>query len=316
MSPVEPTIPEAVFEQVLHDAIIRPAGRTFRGEPARQVALLRLLRARVRPVAFEEIFHELKEQGVVRAARGESGSATAAKKAVREAIAAVNDKLGTFFFRVKDIRMLSEMFRIAVLNDDGERPAAVLQDFFGIRKTSGVRFFATSDEPAGGLTRELYELVTELRPRRIDVFAASFSSFLGNPEFRQLLEASARQPDGRLRFLLLDPASKAVDAIERAVQHDVPLRGAMKSRVDASLRALTEIQAHLDKDAKKRLQVRTAEHAPLWRFRMIFLDDVLHLRLVVPGSQAETLIKLDAQSSLYRSLHDVFEEAWSAATTG
>ncbi len=311
MSTLEPTIPEDVFERVLQEAIVRPAGRSFRGEPARQVALLRILRARVRPVAFDEIFKELKREGVIRAAGDDGGGA--AKKAVREAIAAVNDKLGTFFFRVKDIRLLSEMFRVGVLNDDGERPAAVLQDFFGIRKTSGVRFFATSDEPAGGLTRELYELVTEIRPRRMDVFAASFSSFLGNPEFRQLLEWSARQPDGRLRFLLLDPKSATVDAIERAVKHDVPLRGAMRARVESSLRALQEIEAQLDKDARKRFVVRTAASAPLWRFRMIFLDDVLHLRLVVPNAPTETLIKLDAESSLYRSLHDVFEEAWEEA---
>ena len=35
MSTLEPTIPEDVFERVLQEAIVRPAGRSFRGEPAR-----------------------------------------------------------------------------------------------------------------------------------------------------------------------------------------------------------------------------------------------------------------------------------------
>jgi hypothetical protein len=117
-----------------------------------------------------------------------------------------------------------------------------------------------------------------------------------------------------LRFLLLDPKSASVDAIERAVTHDVPLRGGMQQRIESSLRHLAEIRARLEGKARDRLQVRLSPTATLWRFRMIFLPDVLHLRLTVPGSPDETLVKLDAQSSLFRALHDVFDAEWERAT--
>lgn len=310
MSPLEPTVPEAAFERVLAEAIVRPAGRRFRGEPSRQVAILRLLRERVRPVPFDEIFAHLRDEGVLRSARDDAPSR---RKTIHQALRAINDKLGSFFFAQKDIRLVSEMFRIAVVGDESDRPAATLQDFFGLRKTSGVRFFATSDEPAGGLTRELYELITEIRPHRLDVQAASFSSFLGNPEFRQLLAQAASHPEGRLRFLLLDPKSKELDSIDAAVTNDVPLRGSISSRIESSLAHLKEIARGLDAKSRARLEVRLAPRAPLWRFRMIFLPDALHLRLIVPGSPSETLIKLDVASSLHRGLRDVFERAWDEA---
>jgi hypothetical protein len=310
MSPLEPIVPEAAFERVLHEAIVRPAGRKFRGEPTRQVAILRLLRERVKPVAFDDIFDHLRREGALRTTRDDAPSR---RKTVHQALRAINDKLGQFFFAQRDIRMLSEMFRIALVGEETERPAATLQDFFGLRKTSGVRFFATSDEPAGGLTRELYELITELRPRRLDVFAASFSSFLGNPEFRQLLADAANRDDGKLRFLLLDPKSTDLPSLEKAVKSDAPLRGSMATRIETSLAHLAEITRDLPPKARARLEVRVAANAPLWRFRMIFLPETLHLRLIVPGSPAETLIKLDAASSLYRGLRDVFERAWETA---
>lgn len=313
MSPLEPTIQADTFERILTDAIVRPAGRSFRGEPSRQVAVLRLLREHVSPLALDEIFDRLAAGGSLRSSKVD---ATSKRKQVRQLLHAVNDKLAVFFFRVKDIRLLAEMFRVAITGEEGDRPAAQLQDFFGIRKSSGVRFFATSDEPAGGLTRELYELVTEIRPRRIDLCAASFSSFLGNPEFRARLADAARSSEGRMRFLLLDPSSRAVDAIERCVQGDVALRGSIRARIESSLAHLTEIRRGLDAKAKARLEVRLAPSAPLWRFRMIFLPEVLHLRLIVPESATETLIKLDAESSLYRGLHDVFRQAWEEARPG
>lgn len=309
MSPLEPTIPDDAFERVLHEAIVRPAGRKFRGEPSRQIEVLRFLRERGRPVPFDEIHAHLKTTGVLRSERDDP---TSRRKTIHQALKAINDKLGVFFFQQKDIRLLSEMFRIAVVGEDTARPAATLQDFFGLRKTSGVRFFATSDEPAGGLTRELYELITEVRPRRIDAYAASLSSFLANPEFRALCAHAASQKDGRLRFLLLDPNCADLAAIERAVAHDAPLRGSMASRIQTSLSHLEEIRRGLDAAGRKRLEVRLTARAPLWRFRMIFLPEVLHLRLIVPGSPAETLIKLDAESSLYRGLRDVFERAWES----
>jgi hypothetical protein len=310
MSPAEPQIPDEAFDRVVAEAIVRPAGRKFRGEPQRQVALLEILRERARPVPFDDLFSELEARGVLRSERRDP---SARRKTIHQAIKAINDKLGVFFFQQKDIRLLTEMFRVGVAGDEGERPAAVLQDFFGLRKTSGVRFFATSDEPAGGLTRELFELISEVRPRRMDVHAASLSSFLGNPEFRELLAAAARETDSRLRFLLLDPASDQVPAIERAVAGDAPLRGSIGSRIERSLLHLDEITSGLDANARARLEVRLTTRAPLWRFRMIFLDEVLHLRLIVPGSPAETLIKLDVASSLHRGLRDVFEEAWRDA---
>lgn len=305
----EPTIPSDAFERVLNEAIVRPSGRKFRGEPSRQVAILRFLRDRVRPVLFDEIFQHLRDNDLLRTAREDAPSR---RKTIHQALRAVNDKLGTYFFAQKDIRLLTEMFRIAIVGDDTERPMAALQDFFGLRKTSGVRFFATSDEPAGGLTRELYELITEIAPKRLDVYAASFSSFLGNPEFRELVARAATEKDGRVRFLLLDPKSPEVSAIDKAVRDDVPLRGAMSSRIEASLRHLEEIRSGLDASARARLEVRLTKHAPLWRFRMIFLPDALHLRLIVPGSPSETLIKLDVASSLHRGLRDVFERAWAS----
>jgi hypothetical protein len=311
MSRTEPTIPADAFERILRDAIVRPAGRSFRGEPARQVEILRFLRDRVVPVAFVEVFEHLRAQGLLRTERDDDLSR---KKTVRQALIAINEKLGGYFFRAPDLRLLPEMFRIQIVGDETDRPSAVLQDFFGIRKASGVRFFASSSEPSGGITRELYDLVSEVRPHQLDVFAASCSSFLGNPEFRALLEHATRQADGRLRFLLLDPKSASVDAIERAVTHDVPLRGGMQQRIESSLRHLAEIRARLEGKARDRLQVRLSPTATLWRFRMIFLPDVLHLRLTVPGSPDETLVKLDAQSSLFRALHDVFDAEWERAT--
>lgn len=310
MSPQEPTIPDDAFERVLHEAIVRPAGRKFRGEPSRQVEILRFLRDRGIPASFDEIHAHLKQRGVLRSEREDP---TSRRKTIHQALRAINDKLGQFFFQQKDIRLLTEMFRIGVVGEDTSRPAATLQDFFGLRKTSGVRFFATSDEPAGGLTRELYELITEVRPRRIDVYAASLSSFLANPEFRALCAEAAHQKDGRLRFLLLDPESDEISNLERAIAHDAPLRGSMASRIRASFAHLEEIRQGLDESARNRLEVRLAPRAPLWRFRMIFLPEVLHLRLIVPGSPAETLIKLDAASSLFRGLRDVFESAWKDA---
>lgn len=311
MSRPEPTIAEEAFEAILQDAIIRPAGRRFRGEPSRQVEILRLLRNRVLPVPFDDLHAHLRTAGVLRSTKDDPPGR---RKVIRQAIGAINDKLGTFFFRARDIRLLNEMFRIGLVADESDRPAAVLQDFFGIRKTSGVRFFATSEEPSGGLTREVYELVAEVRPRQFEVQAASFSSFLGNPEFRALVEAGARQPDGRFRFLLLDPDSDAVAGIDQAIAHDVALRGSMRTRIRLSLEHLRELAGRLQGDARDRLEIRLSSTAPLWRFRMIFLPDVLHLRLTVPRSPAETLIKLDRASSLHRSLHDVFLQSWAEAS--
>jgi len=250
---------------------------------------------------FEELTQELE---------GHLGSL---ESLMNQQLGAINDKLGTFFFRARDVRLLAEMFRIATVGDDSDQPAAVLQDFFGIRKTSGVRFFATSKEPAGSLTRELFELVTELRPHEMAVYASSFSTFLSNPEFTHLLRTSATHEGANLRFLLLDPQSKDVDAIDHALAGDAALRGAMRPRIELSLSQLHAVRDSLQGPARDRLQVRTTKRAPLWRFRMIFLGDVLHLRLTVPDTPSETLIKLDAGSSLHQSLRDVFDRAWEDA---
>ena len=39
----------------------------------------------------------------------------------------------------------------------------------------------------------------------------------------------------------------------------------------------------------------------------------VRLRLSVPDSAGQTLIKLGVSSALYSSLHDVFEQQWEAA---
>lgn len=309
MAMTEPTISQDAFDRVLTEAIIRPAGRKFRGEPSRQVAILRLLQEHG-TLSFDALHARLGDAGVLRSNKEDVASR---RKLIRQAISAINDKLGAFFFRARDVRLLAEMFRIATVGDDSDQPAAVLQDFFGIRKTSGVRFFASSDEPAGSLTRELFELVTELRPRELAVYASSFSTFLSNPEFTQLLRTSAASEDANLRFLLLDPESEDVLKIDRALADDPALRGAMKPRIQLSLAQLQAVRDSLAPPARDRVAIRTTKHAPLWRFRMIFLADVLHLRLTVPGTPAETLIKLDAGSSLHQSLRDVFDRAWEDA---
>lgn len=305
----EPTIDPDAFERVLTEAIIRPAGRKFRGEPSRQVAILRLLHAEG-AASFDRIHEHLAAEGVLRSQKDDRASR---RKLVRQALGAINDKLGAFFFRARDVRLLAEMFRVATVGDDSEQPTALLQDFFGIRKTSGVRFFATSAEPSGSLTRELYEVVTELRPRQIEVYAASLSTFLANPEFVDLLRRAAAHDDARLRFLLLDPESDDVPAIEAALAQDASLRGGLRPRIELSLAQLRAVRDSLEGEARARLEVRVHPRAPLWRFRMIFLRDGLHLRLTVPDSPVETLIKLDAGSSLHQSLHDVFDRAFHEA---
>ena len=322
--PPGPSIPDDAFEAILQQAVIRPAGRQFRGEPARQVEILRYLRQAVgRPVPFVEIHDHLRRAGVVRSERVDD---TARRKAVGQAVDAINTKLGTFFFQVRDIRLLEEMFRIDVRLDDTGQPAYTLQDFFEVRKLSGVRFYATTDEPAGGITRELYELVTDVRPRRLDMMAPSLESFFGNAEFRGMLTRNLQEPTGpeskgpgrepQVRVLLLDPDSPTAEAIERLEHEEAPLLGSLRERIRSTLAHVVDIIAALPKEARERFTVRVASDAPLWRFRMIFLPDVLHLRLSVPDSAGQTLIKLGVSSALYSSLHDVFEQQWQAAGEG
>ncbi|MFQ5843859.1 MAG: hypothetical protein ACE5JG_02610, partial [Planctomycetota bacterium] len=142
-------IPQEAFENVLQQAVVRPAGRHFRGEPARQVELLRYLRQAGRPVAFDELHDHLRRRGVLRSERRDDA---ARRKAIAQAVEAINTKLGSFFFLARDVRLTEEMFRIRVHADDAARPAYSIQDFFEVRKLSGVRYYAATGEPAGGIT--------------------------------------------------------------------------------------------------------------------------------------------------------------------
>ena len=303
-------IPEEAFERILQHAVVRPAGRRFRGEPARQVAILRHLREAARPIPYDDLHEHLRKAGVLRGKREDDA---ARRKAIAQAVEAINIKLGTFFFQARDPRLLEEMFRIQILADGGARPAYALQDFFEMRKISGVSFYHTTDEPAGGITREMLELVTEIRPRRIDMMAPSFNSFFGNPEFRAMLTHNLAREESRIRVLLLDPESPAVARIEVQERAESPLTGSLRDRIRATLAHAGEIHAALSEPARPRFAVRASPEAPLWRFRMIFLPDVLHLRLSVPGRTSQTLIKVGAASALHTTLHDVFEQQWEAA---
>lgn len=309
--PTIPTIPDDAFERILQQAVIRPAGRQYRGEPARQVTLLRHLRDAGSPVPFDALHAHLREQGVLRGAREDEA---ARRKAIAQAVDAINVKLGTFFFQVRDVRLLEEMFRIHVQTDDAGRPAYSLQDFFEVRKLSGVRFYATTSEPAGGITRELYELVTEIRPKRVDMMSPSLESFFGNPEFRGMLTRNLQDPDASVRVLLLDPASPVAARLDSLEREESPLLGGLTERIGATLAHVSEMRETLTAGAaRERLAVRLSADAPLWRFRMIFLPDVLHLRLSAPGGAGQTLIKLGRASALYTSLHDAFERQWISA---
>jgi hypothetical protein len=305
-----PHIPDDAFENILRQAVIRPAGGHFRGEPARQVEILRCLRAADRPLAFDELHDHLRGRGVLRSDRLDD---TARRKAIAQAVEAINTKLGTFFFLARDVRLLEEMFRIHVHAEETSRPSYSLQDFFEVRKLSGVRFYATTEERAGGITRELYELVTEMRPSRLDMMAPSFESFFGNPEFRAMLTRNLQHAESRVRVLLLDPASSAAQRLEGLERKEWPMQGGLRDRIRATLSHMSEIRAALPEQARPRFGARLSPEAPLWRFRMLFLPDVLNLRLSAPGGSGQTLIKLAAESALYTSLHDVFEQQWSAA---
>ena len=302
-------IPDEAFERILQQAVIRPAGGHFRGEPARQVEILRRLRQSDRSVPFDELHEHLRRRGVLRSERQDDA---ARRKAIAQAVEAINTKLGTFFFLARDVRLLEEMFRTQVHAENSARPAYSLQDFFEVRKLSGVHFYASTDEPAGGITRELYELVTEVRPHRIDMMAPSFEPFFGNPEFCSMVARNLASEDSLVRVLLLDPDSEAAAALERRDDATSPQRD-LRERIRSTLRRAESIRAGLSEPARRRFHVRRSSEAPLWRFRMLFLPDVLNLRLSAPGSPGETLIKLTAGSALYTSLHDVFEEQWRAA---
>jgi hypothetical protein len=303
-------IPDEAFERILQQAIIRPAGRHFRGEPARQIEILRRLRAEEHPVTFDDLHDHLKERGALRSERLDDA---ARRKAIAQAVEAINTKLGTFFFLVRDVRLLEEMFRIQVHAEESARPSYSLQDFFEVRKLSGVRFYATTGEPAGGITRELYELVTGTRPSRLDMMAPSFESFFGNPEFRAMLTRNLESAEARVRVLLLDPDSPAAEKLEKLEREEWPLQGGLRDRIRATLNHAGEVHGALDEASRSRFTVRLLPEAPLWRFRMLFLPDVLNLRLAAPGGSGQTLIKLAAGSALYTSLHDVFERQWAAA---
>jgi len=307
-------IPRDAFERILQLAVIRPAGRRYRGEPARQVALLRYLRDAGRPVPFDALHEHLRASGVLRSQRDDEASR---RKAIGQAVEAINVKLGTFFFLARDVRLLDEMFRIQVHAEEPSRPAYSLQDFFEVRKLSGVRFYATTDDPAGGITRELLELVTDVRPHRIDMMAPSFESFFGNPEFRSMitrnLSASDAPPDAGVRVLLLDPDTPAAARLAGEDRGQGPLTGDLRERIRATLAHTGEIASALPGSRRGRFEVRLSDEAPLWRFRMIFLPEVLHLRLSAPGGAGQTLIKLGTSSALYTSLRDVFEQRWQAA---
>ena len=307
-------IPAEAFEAILHQAVIRPAGRQFRGEPARQVEILRHLMQATHPVPFDELHEHLRHRGVLRSERDDD---TARRKAIAQAVEAINVKLGTFFFLAREPRLLEEMFRIRVHAGDPSRPAYSIQDFFEVRRLSGVRFYATTGEPAGGITREIFELITETMPHRLDVMAPSLESFLGNPEFRGMLTArlgSAAAPaDSGARVLLLDPDGPEATRLERQEMEEWPLLGPLRDRIRATLAHAAEISAALPEAHRSRFEARLLPEAPLWRFRMIFLPRVLNLRLSAPGGGGQTLIKLGSESALYTSLHDVFEQRWRAA---
>ncbi len=305
-----PGIHEAAFEKVLQQAIVRPEGRQFRGEPARQVALLRLLREAGAPVPFDELHRLLRERGVLRSPRDDE---TARRKAIAQAVEAINIKLATFFFLARDVALMEEMFRIQAHAETSAKPAYSIQDFFEVRKVSGVHFYATDGDPSGGLTREMYDLITELRPHRMDLMAPSFNSFFGNPEFRTMLASALQHEAAGMRMLLLDPDSPAAARLEEQEHGETPLRGRLRDRIRATIRHAAEIAETLPAQARARLMVRLAATAPLWRFRMIFLPEVLHLRLSAPDGEAQTLIKLGRQSALYSSLHDVLEAQWREA---
>jgi hypothetical protein len=274
------------------------------------VAILRRLREAGRPVPFDELHEHLRERGVLRSERTDDA---ARRKAIAQAVDAINTKLGTFFFLASDVRLLEEMFRIQVLAEESSRPSYTVQDFFEVRKVSGVRFYATTEEPGGGITRELYELVTEVRPRRLDMMAPSLESFFGNPELRSMLTRNLAADDALVRVLLLDPDAAAAERLERQESEEWPERGALRGRIRATLSHAGQVLASLPEAARPRFIVRLAPSAPLWRFRMIFLPDVLHLRLSAPGGAGQTLIKLGRASALYTSLHDVFDQQWRSA---
>lgn len=310
MSEPAPRIPAEAFEKILQQAVIRPAGRHFRGEPARQVEILRRLREVGRPVPFDELHDHLRARGVLRSERQDDA---ARRKAIAQAVEAINTKLGAFFFLARDVHLLEEMFRIEVHAENTTRPSYSLQDFFEVRKLSGVRFYASTEEPAGGITRELYELVTEIRPRRADMMAPSFESFFGNPEFRAVLTRALESPDARVRLLLLDPDAHEAERLESLEREEWPLQRGLRDRIRSTLAHASGIQAALSDAARPRFSVRLSPDAPLWRFRMVFLPDVLNLRLSAPGGSNQTLIKLTGASALYTSLRDVFEQQWRAA---
>ncbi|HEY3174248.1 MAG TPA: hypothetical protein VGK94_00655 [Candidatus Polarisedimenticolia bacterium] len=303
-------IPQEAFDRILQQAIIRPAGRQFRGEPARQVEILRCLRESARPVPFDELHDHLRHKGVLRSERDDDASR---RKAIGQAVEAINTKLGAFFFLARDVRLIEEMFRIQVHSEETTRPSYSLQDFFEVRKISGVRFYATTDEPSGGITRELYELITEVRPRVLDMMAPSFESFFGNPEFRGMLARNLDHDEARVRVLLLNPDSAAAGRLESQESHEPRVPRALRDRIRATLMHAASIHAALPETARSRLSVRLSDGAPLWRFRMIFLPEVLHLRLSAPRAPGQTLIKLGRASALYTSLHDVFEQQWEGA---
>ncbi len=307
-------IPSDAFERILQLAVIRPAGRRYRGEPARQVAVLKYLRDAGRPVPYDELHEHLRAGGVLRSQRDDEASR---RKAIGQAVEAINVKLGTFFFLVRDVRLLDEMFRIQVHGEEPSRPAYSLQDFFEVRKLSGVRFYATMDDPAGGITREMLELVTEVRPHRIDMMAPSLESFFGNPEFRGMLTRNLSAPgapaDARARLLLLNPDSPAAERLAAQERDESPLMGDLRERIRATLAHAGEVASAMPANHRDRFEVRLSDEAPLWRFRMIFLPEVLHLRLSAPGGAGQTLIKLGVSSALYTSLRDVFEQRWQAA---
>ncbi len=304
-------IPEGAFETILQQAVVRPAGRKYRGEPARQVEILRHLRRAERPVPFDALHDHLRSRGVLRSPREDDA---ARRKAIAQAVEAINTKLGTFFFLARDVRLLDEMFRIRVHVEDPSRPAYSLQDFFETRKISGVTDYQTTDQPAGGVTREVLELVTDIRPRRMDLMAPSFNSFFGNPEFRAMVTRNLAAADARVRLLLLDPDSDTAGRLEKQERGESPLQGNLRDRIRATLSHSRDILAALEDRDRSRFSVHLAGEAPLWRFRMIFLPEVLHLRLSAPGRAGQTLIKLGVASALYTSLHDVFEQQWSRAS--
>jgi len=312
------TISQEAFERVLQQAVIRPAGRQFRGEPARQVEILRCLWEAGHPVSFDEIHQWLRHHGVVRSARQDD---PARRKAIAQAIEAINTKLGTFFFLARDPAVLEEMFRVRIHAEDASRPAYSLQEFFEVRRLSGVSFYATTAERAGGLTQELLEIV-RIRPRTIDMMSPSLESFFGNPEFRSMVarvlqnEPSEEGDAPRVRVLLLDPDAAAAARLERLEREEAPVLGSLRDRIRATLAHAVDIVSALPKEARERFSVRVSPAAPLWRFRMIFLPEVLHLRLANPGGASETLIKLGVTSALYTSLHDVFEQQWAASDNG